>query len=76
MVPQRELDGRTVAEVFRESDVRLIVIVHADGELTMAPAGSTVLCSGDRLMLYGGEDSIEKLAAKNAAPRPASSVVE
>ena len=50
----REIDGRTVAEVFGESDVRLIAIVHADGELTMAPAGPTVLRSGDRLMLYGG----------------------
>ena len=50
--------------------------MHADGDLTMAPAGPTVLRAGDRLMLYGSEQVMENLAASAAAPRAASSVLD
>ena len=30
--------GKTVAEAFQDSQARLVAIVHADGDLTMAPA--------------------------------------
>ena len=63
------LAGRTVADLFRDSDVRLIAIVHDDGELTISPSGSAVLREGDRLMLYGSEDAIDALAPDGAPAR-------
>jgi voltage-gated potassium channel len=54
------LAGATVEELFRGSEVRLIAIVHADGELTVAPPGPTVLREGDRLMLYGAESQMRQ----------------
>ncbi len=70
------LAGKTVAEAFQDSEARLVASVHADGDLTMAPGGPTVLRAGDRLMLYGSEQVIEDLAASGAAPRATSSVVD
>lgn len=70
------LAGKRVAEAFQDSEARLVAIVHADGDLTMAPGGPTVLRAGDRLMLYGSEQVIEDLAASAAAPRATSSVLE
>ncbi|MDA1062170.1 MAG: potassium channel protein [Chloroflexi bacterium] len=57
------LAGATVEALFRGSEVRLVAIVHAGGELTIAPPGPTVLRDGDRLMLYGAENAIEALAS-------------
>ena len=71
------LAGATVEELFRGSEVRLLAIVHADGELTIAPPGAAVLRDGDRLMLYGAESAIEAIAsAVGLATRTASAVVE
>ena len=63
------LAGRSVVDLFRDSDVRLIAIVHDAGELTIAPAGDAVFREGDRLMLYGSEEAIDALAPEGAPAR-------
>lgn len=62
------LAGATVEELFRTTEVRLIAIVHASGELTIAPTGRTTLREGDRMMLYGAEDDIAAIASGTRAP--------
>ena len=57
------LAGATVEELFRGFEVRLVAIVHADGELTIATPGSAMLRDGDRLMLYGAESAIGAIAS-------------
>ena len=69
------LAGATVEELFRGSEVRLVAIVHADGELTIAPPGAAVLREGDRLMLYGAESVIEAIASAVGLASPAASGV-
>jgi Trk K+ transport system NAD-binding subunit len=55
-------DGRTIMDVFgAQDDVRLLGVDHQGGRLVVGPSGSEVLHVGDRLMVYGTQQSIENL---------------
>ena len=60
-----DAEGRSLADVFRNSDVQLIATVQADGELLFSPPEDTVLARGDRLMVYGDESAIRRFAERH-----------
>jgi voltage-gated potassium channel len=67
------LAGRTLAEVFRDApDVTVLAIRSARGTIIVGPAPTTRLALGDRLMLFGSEEQVEKIRSFAGPRRPAT----
>ena len=63
--PASGLDGQRIAEAFEQnSGVSLLGVEHGVGEIVIGPAGSELLREGDRLMIYGSQQAIENLSAR------------
>lgn len=56
------LSGRMIADVFDHHATRVLAVIRENGHLLAAPDGTVVLEPGDRLMLYGMQPEIERLA--------------
>ncbi len=68
VAPGSGLDNRTIAEAFDPSwGLSLLGVEHAgrgDGEIVIGPTGSETLHDGDRLMVYGSQQAVERLGAR------------
>lgn len=67
VAPEGGFAGRTIADSFDpQLHLSLLGIVHEHGGIVVGPSGSEVLGEGDRLMIYGTQDSIEQLTQQQA----------
>jgi voltage-gated potassium channel len=58
------LVGKALTEVLGSCrDAVVLAVRHANGEMKVGPASSTVLMLGDRMMVVGGEDDLRSIGA-------------
>jgi voltage-gated potassium channel len=69
--PGSSLCDQSIAKAFDPSwGLSLLGVEHAeltDGEIVIGPTGSEVLHEGDRLMVYGSQEAVEQLSARQMA---------
>ena len=65
------LAGRTLADAFGDDTVHVLGIERADGAF-IVPRGSTTLEAGDRLMLFGPQEEVERVSSAAGASDAAS----
>lgn len=65
------LHGRTVANAFQNLEgLSLLGVERPEGELVIGPSGAQELQNGDRLMVYGDQQALERLSGiESSVPR-------